>query len=161
MSLQSLLLQLGNKGQRPPSPPRQLKDLSNSSILTKEFEDYLKIEVDEKNENQSSQILLAFVMQCDKLRKTKQKKEAQQILLLVGKDFFNNPVRSNRVALKNSALRQDLQQSLSNPITDDVPSNLWKAESDAFLQLDTHYQNFLQKRHQDRHRQNSLTACLL
>ena len=158
MSLQSLLLQAGNKGQRPPSPPRQLKDLSNSTILTQEFEDYLKIEVDGKNENQSTQILLAFVMQCDKLRKSQQKKEVEQILLLVGKEFFNNPVRSNRVALKNSALRQDLQKSLSNPITD-IPSNLWKAESDAFLQLDSHYQNFLKKRHQDR--QNSLTACLL
>ena len=152
------MLQLGNKGQRPPSPPRQLKDLSNSTILTQEFEDYLKIEVDGKNENQSTQILLAFVMQCDKLRKSQQKKEVEQILLLVGKEFFNNPVRSNRVALKNSALRQDLQKSLSNPITD-IPSNLWKAESDAFLQLDSHYQNFLKKRHQDR--QNSLTACLL
>ena len=152
------MLQLGNKGQRPPSPPRQLKDLSNSTILTQEFEDYLKIEVDGKNENQSTQILLAFVMQCDKLRKSQQKKEVEQILLLVGQEFFNNPVRSKRVALKNSALRQDLQKSLSNPITD-IPSNLWKAESDAFLQLDSHYQNFLKKRHQDR--QNSLTACLL
>ena len=152
------MLQLGNKGQRPPSPPRQLKDLSNSTILTQEFEDYLKFEVDGKNENQSTQILLAFVMQCDKLRKSQQKKEVEQILLLVGQEFFNNPVRSNRVALKNSALRQDLQKSLSNPITD-IPPNLWKAESDAFLQLDSHYQNFLKKRHQDR--QNSLTACLL
>ena len=137
-----------------------MKDLTTSTILTKEFEDYLKTEVDKKNENQSGQILLAFVMQCDKLRNASQGKEEQEILLFIGKQFFNNPTRANRVALKNSAIRQDLQKSLSSPATcTPIPSILWTAESDAFAQLDAYYQDFLKKRHQDR--QNSLTACLL
>ena len=133
--------------------------MSTSTILTKEFETYLKSEVDEKNENQTCQILLAFVMQCDKLRQADQKKEIQSILNFISAEFFNNASRSQRVVLNNPSLRADLQKSLSNA-SSTIPPNLWKAESDAFAQLDTHYQSFLKKRHQDR-QQNSLTACLL
>ena len=152
-----IALQAQQKGQRPPSPPRQMRDLSTSSILTKEFENYLKTEVDEENENQTCQILLAFVMQCDKVRQTENKKELKKLLNSMGQDFFNNPDRSKRVVLKNPSLRDDLRINMT--LTSSVPANLWKAESDAFGQLDAHYQSFLKKRYQDK--QHSLKACLL
>ena len=85
----SLILQ--PKGQRPPSPPRQLKDIYASDILADEFLDYLK-ELDAENENVTLQTYLNFVIKCDQLRQASSK-ETQTLLNEMSNQFFNCPQR--------------------------------------------------------------------
>ena len=47
----------------------------------------------------------------------------------------------------------------NKPDVNRIPQHLWNAETEAFAQLDEHYQNFLVKRHQKKN--DGLTACLL
>ena len=86
----SLILQ--PKGQRPPSPPRQLKDIYASDILADEFLDYLK-ELDAENENVTLQTYLNFVIKCDQLRQASSKKETHTLLSEMSNHFFNCPQR--------------------------------------------------------------------
>ena len=80
------------KGQRPPSPPRQLKDIYASDILADEFLDYLK-ELDAENENVTLQTYLNFVIKCDQLRQASSKKETQTLFTEMSNQFFNCPQR--------------------------------------------------------------------
>ena len=63
------------------------------------------------------------------------------------------------MALRNEVTREELKKYLSKPDVNDIPQHLWNAETEAFGQLDVHYQDFLKVRH--RKKNESLTACLL
>ena len=106
------------KGQRPPSPPRQLKDIYASDILAEEFKNYL-LEIDAENENTTLQTFLNFVMKCDQIRQNpNNKKEVQKILTILSNDFFNCANRSQRLALKNEVTREELKKYLG--IVDEI-----------------------------------------
>ena len=63
------------------------------------------------------------------------------------------------MALRNEVTREELKKYLYKPDVNDIPQHLWNAETEAFGQLDVHYQDFLKVRHQKKN--ESLTACLL
>ena len=140
--------------QRPPSPPRQLKEIY---ISAEEFRTYLK-ELDSENENVTLQTFLNFVLKCNELRNSSSNKK--DILAVLSSDFINCPNRSKRVALKNEFTREELKKYLAKPDVNHIPQHLWNAEEEVLGQLDEHYQNFTKNRHLRKKNEN-LTACLL
>ena len=154
-----LFLQPNKTQQRPPSPPRQLKEIY---ISAEEFRTYLK-ELDSENENVTLQTFLNFVLKCNELRNSSSNNNKKaDILTELSSNFINCPNRSQRVALKNEFTREELKKYLANkpPDVNHIPQHVWNAEEEVLGQLDEHYQNFTKNRHLRKKNEN-LTACLL
>lgn len=127
-------------------------------MLKDEFLLYLT-ELDKANEKCTLQTYLNFVMKCDQLRKEETLKSKEAILSEMC-EFFNNPNRSKRLALRNEVTREECKKYFDSKIDGKkIPQNLWDAEAEAQRHLADHYQNFLKKRNQEKN--GSMMACLL
>ncbi len=146
-------------GQRPPSPPRHLREVFDSKARADEFHAYL-LELDKANGKFTLQTYLNFALKCDELRNPSQGHSKAQILASMSSEFFSNSNRGKRLALTNEVTREECKKFLENkPDGKNIPQHLWNAEEEAQSHLSDHYQNFLKKKYQDR--KNSLTACIL
>jgi len=137
------------KGERPPTP-RQLKDILASSSRSSEFQAYLT-EMDKTNEEFTKQTFLNFALKCIELRKSPNKKETEKILATMSTEFFSNPNRGKRLALRNDVTRDQCKKYLENkPDANKIPQHLWDAETEAHSHLANHCQDFLNKKYRER-----------
>lgn len=140
------------KGERPPTPPtpRQLKDVLTSSARSNEFHAYLA-DMDKTHEEYTKQTYLNFALKCNELRKAANSKEAEKILAFMSSEFFSNPTRAKRLALRNEVTRDQCKKYLENkPDSSKIPQHLWDAENEAHSHLANHCQDFLNKQYRER-----------
>merc|ERR1711944_138757 len=100
--------EMPHKGERPPTP-RQLKDILNSPSRANEFHDYLA-KMDKTYEEFTKQTFLNFALKCNELRRANNKKEIEKILAVMSSEFFNNPTRAKRLALRNEVTRDQCKK---------------------------------------------------
>ena len=70
--------------------------------------------MDKTNEEFTKQTYLNFALKCIELRKAANKKETEKILAVMSTEFFSNPNRGKRLALRNDVTRDQCKKYLEN-----------------------------------------------
>merc|ERR1711956_113518 len=108
-----------------------------------EFHAYLA-DMDKTHEEYTKQTYLNFALKCNELRKAANKKEAEKILAFMSSEFFSNPTRAKRLALRNEVTQDQCKEYLENkPDGSKIPKHLWDAENEAHSHLVSLSQDFL------------------
>ena len=129
---------------------KTVKDILNSPSRANEFHAYLA-SMDKTYEEFTKQTYLNFALRCNELRRASNKKETEKILAAMSSEFFNNPTRAKRLALRNEVTRDQCKKYLENkPDGGKIPQHLWDAENEAHGHLANHCQDFLNKKYRER-----------